>query len=187
MIMTTTRRTSLAARPRSRIVGVVGFAAARCRGLAGRDSASGTPVPFTLQPLLVVLAGHVLGPVAGAASMVLYLVAGAAGCRCSRRSARPASRASSDRRAAICSRIRRPRASRARSRGAFASLARTLLAGVAGIAVIYLGGVAQLALLTGSLDARGRARRHAVRRARSREGVRRRGDQSSARASRRAA
>ena len=39
----------------------------------------GTPVPFTLQPLIVVLAGLMLGPVAGATSMMLYLVAGAAG------------------------------------------------------------------------------------------------------------
>jgi len=39
----------------------------------------GTPVPITLQPLVVVLAGLMLGPVDGAAAMVLYLVAGAAG------------------------------------------------------------------------------------------------------------
>src|SRR2546423_10980860 len=38
-----------------------------------------TPVPITLQPLVVVLAGLMLGPAAGAASMVLYLAAGAAG------------------------------------------------------------------------------------------------------------
>ncbi len=36
-------------------------------------------MPITLQPLVVVLAGMWLGPVAGAASMVLYLLAGAAG------------------------------------------------------------------------------------------------------------
>jgi biotin transport system substrate-specific component len=39
----------------------------------------GTPVPFTLQPLVVVLAGLMLGPVAGATSMILYLLAGAVG------------------------------------------------------------------------------------------------------------
>jgi biotin transport system substrate-specific component len=37
-----------------------------------------TPVPITLQPMLVILAGMFLGPVAGAASMALYLAAGAA-------------------------------------------------------------------------------------------------------------
>jgi biotin transport system substrate-specific component len=39
----------------------------------------GTPVPITLQPLVVVLAGLWLGPVAGAASMMFYLALGAAG------------------------------------------------------------------------------------------------------------
>src|SRR5918992_4417689 len=39
----------------------------------------GTPVPITLQPLVVVLAGLVLGPATAAASMVMYLAAGAAG------------------------------------------------------------------------------------------------------------
>lgn len=39
----------------------------------------GTPVPVTLQPLIVVLAGLWLGPVAGAASMGVYLLAGALG------------------------------------------------------------------------------------------------------------
>src|SRR3954453_9213165 len=38
-----------------------------------------SPVPFTLQPLVVVLAGLMLGPVAGASSMILYLLAGAVG------------------------------------------------------------------------------------------------------------
>ena len=36
-------------------------------------------MPLTLQPMLVILAGMWLGPVAGAASMALYLAAGAAG------------------------------------------------------------------------------------------------------------
>jgi biotin transport system substrate-specific component len=39
----------------------------------------GTPVPFSLQPFVVVLAGLMLGPIAGAASMALYLAMGAAG------------------------------------------------------------------------------------------------------------
>ena len=45
-------------------------------------------------------------------------------------------------------------------------LAGRSLAGIAGIAVIYVGGITQLAVLGGSFDARGRARRPAVRRAR---------------------
>ncbi|MDQ3557294.1 MAG: biotin transporter BioY, partial [Gemmatimonadota bacterium] len=39
----------------------------------------GTPVPFTLQPLVVLLAGALLGARLGAASQTLYLLAGAAG------------------------------------------------------------------------------------------------------------
>src|SRR3954469_19357657 len=39
----------------------------------------GTPVPLTLQPLVVVLAGLVLGPLDAAVAMVAYLLAGAAG------------------------------------------------------------------------------------------------------------
>ncbi len=39
----------------------------------------GTPVPMTLQPLAVLLVGGLLGPRLGAASLVLYLALGAAG------------------------------------------------------------------------------------------------------------
>jgi biotin transport system substrate-specific component len=39
----------------------------------------GTPVPVTLQPMVVVLAGLMLGPVVGFASMVAYLALGAMG------------------------------------------------------------------------------------------------------------
>jgi biotin transport system substrate-specific component len=39
----------------------------------------GTPVPFTFQPLVVMLAGALLGARAGAASQMLYLTAGAVG------------------------------------------------------------------------------------------------------------
>src|SRR6059058_499896 len=39
----------------------------------------GTPVPLTLQPLVVVLTGLLLGPIDGAIAMIVYLVAGAIG------------------------------------------------------------------------------------------------------------
>ncbi len=39
----------------------------------------GTAVPFTFQPLVVLLGGALLGPRMGAASAILYLTAGAAG------------------------------------------------------------------------------------------------------------
>src|SRR4029077_20419480 len=64
---------------RVKIVGIVGFAIALAAASQVAIPLPFTPVPITLQPLVVVLAGLMLGPVAGAASMVLYLAAGAAG------------------------------------------------------------------------------------------------------------
>ena len=60
-------------------VGILGFAAALALASQIAVPLPGTPVPFTVQPLVVVLAGMWLGPAAGAASMVVYLVAGATG------------------------------------------------------------------------------------------------------------
>ena len=48
-------------------VGIVGFAAALALASQVPIPMPGTPVPITLQPLVVVLAGMWLGPVAGAA------------------------------------------------------------------------------------------------------------------------
>ena len=59
--------------------GVVGFAAAVAAASQVAVPLPFTPVPLTLQPMLVVLAGLWLGPRAGAASMALFLAAGAAG------------------------------------------------------------------------------------------------------------
>src|SRR5918996_842235 len=61
------------------IVGVVGFALALAAASQVAIPLPFTPVPITLQPMIVVLAGLMLGPVAGVASMVLYLAAGAVG------------------------------------------------------------------------------------------------------------
>jgi biotin transport system substrate-specific component len=76
----TTNTLAVARRP-SRVValGIVGFGVALALASQIAIPIPGTPVPITLQPLVVVLAGMWLGPVAGAASMVLYLLAGAAG------------------------------------------------------------------------------------------------------------
>ena len=147
--MTTLR--SAASLPRSRgltMFGVVGFAAAVAAASQIAIPLPGTPVPITLQPMLVILAGMLLGPVAGAASMVLYLSAGAAGLP-------------------VFTPIGAPGIARffgptggyliayplaAFVAGAIAARARSLptrwLAGVAGISVIYLGGIAQLSLLS---------------------------------------
>ncbi|HEX2190818.1 MAG TPA: biotin transporter BioY [Longimicrobiaceae bacterium] len=62
-----------------RAVGVAAFAAATAVGARLAIPLPGTPVPFTLQPLFVLLAGAVLGARLGAASQALYLAAGVAG------------------------------------------------------------------------------------------------------------
>ena len=61
------------------IAGIAGFSVALALASQVAIPLPFTPVPITLQPLVVVLAGLMLGPAAGAASMVLYLAAGAAG------------------------------------------------------------------------------------------------------------
>ena len=61
------------------IAGIAGFSIALALASQVAIPLPFTPVPITLQPLVVVLAGLMLGPAAGAASMVLYLAAGAAG------------------------------------------------------------------------------------------------------------
>jgi biotin transport system substrate-specific component len=70
---TATRSSAVAA------IGIIGFAAAVAAASQIAIPLPWTPVPVTLQPMLVILAGMWLGPRAGAASMVLYLAAGAAG------------------------------------------------------------------------------------------------------------
>ena len=60
-------------------IGVVAFAVMTALGAHVRIPLPWTPVPITLQPLFVSLAGATLGPVLGPASQGLYLAAGAAG------------------------------------------------------------------------------------------------------------
>jgi biotin transport system substrate-specific component len=64
---------------RTTALGVIGFAVALAAASQVAIPVPGTPVPMTMQPLVVALAGLWLGPAAGATSMALYLVAGAAG------------------------------------------------------------------------------------------------------------
>ena len=60
-------------------IGIVAFAVMTALGAYVRIPLPWTPVPITLQPLFVSLAGATLGPVLGPASQGLYLAAGAAG------------------------------------------------------------------------------------------------------------
>ena len=67
-------------RPRAvTVVGVIGFALALAAASQVAIPLPFTPVPITLQPMVVVLAGLWLGPVAAATSMALFIVAGAMG------------------------------------------------------------------------------------------------------------
>jgi biotin transport system substrate-specific component len=134
------------------IVGILGFAAALAAAAQVSIPLPGTPVPLTLQPFVVVLAGLWLGPVAGAASMTLYLLAGAAGLPVFSPMGAPGLARllgptggyllAYPVAAAVCGHL---------ARGG-ASFARRALAATAGMAVIYAGGLAQLAVLTGSLQ-----------------------------------
>lgn len=61
------------------VIGVVAFAALTAIGAKVSVLIPGTPVPFTFQPMVVLLAGALLGARLGAGSQALYLAAGIAG------------------------------------------------------------------------------------------------------------
>jgi biotin transport system substrate-specific component len=109
----------------------------------------GTPVPLTLQPLAVLLVGGLLGPGLGTASLILYLTLGAAGVPVFTPVGLPG-----------IARLVGPTGGylMAFPIAAFAvgtlardgrRLARLGVACLAGMALIYVGGLAQLLLLTG--------------------------------------
>jgi biotin transport system substrate-specific component len=75
----TSLTTSLRQAKPSTIGWTFGFAVAMAAAAQVSMPIPGTPVPFSLTPLVVVLAGLMLGPIAGAASMLIYLAAGATG------------------------------------------------------------------------------------------------------------
>lgn len=74
------RRAPAALSPAARAgLGVLAFAVLTAVGAKVAIPLPGTPVPFTFQPLVVLLAGAVLGARLGAASQAAYLAAGMAG------------------------------------------------------------------------------------------------------------
>jgi biotin transport system substrate-specific component len=137
---------------RTTALGVVGFAVALAAASQVAIPVPGTPVPMTLQPLVVALAGLWLGPVAGATSMVLYLTAGAAGLPVFAPMGAPG-----------FARLLGPTGGylwaypvaalaagllSSRRRGFFVRV----IAAAAAIALIHVGGFAQLLFLTGSAE-----------------------------------
>ena len=133
-------------------VGIVGFAVVLAAASQVAVPLPFTPVPLTLQPLVVVLAGLTLGPIAGALSMGLYLAAGAAGLPVFAPMGAPGIARFFGPTGGYL--IAYPAA--AFVAGALARRAPTLLgrwlAAVFGIAVIFIGGITQLAVLTGSVS-----------------------------------
>ncbi len=132
------------------VAGVVGFAVALAAASQVAIPLPGTPVPLTLQPMLVVLAGLWLGPRLAAASMVLYLTAGALGFPVFTPFGLPgAARLLGPTggyllaypAAALLTGVLATRMAGYRGR---------LAAALAGMTVLYAGGLAQLMLLTGS-------------------------------------
>lgn len=112
----------------------------------------GTPVPMTMQPLAVLLVGGALGASLGASSLVLYLLMGVAGLPVFAPFGGPGGIAS------IIGPsggylLAFPLAAAAAGRvaGEGTSTLRVAAGALAGTALIHLGGLAQLALLTGSV------------------------------------
>ncbi len=140
-------------RPRAlTVVGTLGFAAALAAASQVAIPLPNTPVPITLQPLVVVLAGLWLGPVAGAVGMMMYLAAGAAGLPVFAPMGAPG-----------LARLFGPTGGYllAYPVAAFvagslapttAGFGRRFAAAAAGMLAIYLGGFAQLGVLTGSVE-----------------------------------
>jgi len=143
--------------PRARtILGIVAFVLATTAGAHVAVPLPWTQVPMTLQPLFVILAGALLGPLAGASSMAAYVLLGAAGAPVFSMGraglpwlmgvtggyliAYPAA-------AYVVGRVLHHGSRREGDRGP--GRLQTLVGLSLGIAVIYIGGVSQLAILTG--------------------------------------
>jgi len=131
-------------------LGVTGFALALALASQVSVPLPGTPVPLTLQPMLVVLAGLMLGPRLGMLSVALWIAAGAAGLPVFTPGGAPG-----------IARLLGPTGGYLLAYPAAAFLAGFLaarfqgfggrLAGaLAGMLIVHAGGLAQLALLTGS-------------------------------------
>ena len=143
---------ALAARtPRTRALGILVAVGALALASQFALPIPGTPVPITLQPMLVVLAGLLLGPVDAAVAMVAYLAVGMTGLPVFSPIGAPG-----------FARLLGPTGGYLLAYAPAAALAGWLgagrrsfttraLAAMAGIAVLYAGGLAQLAVLSGSL------------------------------------
>jgi biotin transport system substrate-specific component len=134
-------------------LGVLGFAIAMAAAAQVAIPVPGTPVPVTLQPMVVVLAGLMLGPAYGGMSMLLYLAAGAAGLPVFAPVGAPGIARFLGPTGGYL--IAFPFAAYVAGWLAqrFTGLAGRWFAALAGMVVIFVGGISQLAVLSGSLGA----------------------------------
>jgi len=143
---------AIAARtPRTRALGILLATGALALASQFALPIPGTPVPLTLQPFVVVLAGLLLGPVDAAAAMVVYIVAGLAGLPVFAPMGAPGlARLLGPTGGYI---LAYPIAAAVAGRFGAGKVSYTTrsLAAMAGILVLYLGGLAQLAVITGNL------------------------------------
>ena len=141
----------------NRVVGVTLGAVLVAAAAQVSISLPGTPVPMTLQPMAVLLVGGLLGARLGALSMILYLAMGAAGLPVFTPTVPLVGMA----------RLFGPTGGyllaypiAAYAVGAIATdgrqWGRVALGALAGLVLIHLGGLAQLAILTGDLSAAAR-------------------------------
>ncbi|MBA3338170.1 MAG: biotin transporter BioY, partial [Geodermatophilaceae bacterium] len=143
---------ALAARtPRTRALGILLAVGVLALSAQFAMPIPGTPVPLTMQPFVVLLAGLLLGPVDGALAMLVYLAAGAAGLPVFAPIGAPG-----------ISRLLGPTGGYLLAYPVAAAVAGRLgagqcsfvtraLAAAAGILVLYAGGLAQLAVIQGSI------------------------------------
>lgn len=110
----------------------------------------GTPVPVTLQPLAVLVVGGLLGPGLGASSMVLYLVLGALGVPVFTPYGLPGLARLVGPTGGYLLAYPVAACAVGKLAGDGRRYGRLTVAVLCGLGVIHLGGLAQLAILTGS-------------------------------------
>ena len=133
------------------LLGTAGFVLALAASAQVAIPIPGTPVPVTLQPMVVVLSGLMLGPVLGFAAMVTYLVLGALGLPVFAPIGAPGVLRLLGPTGGYL--IAFPFAAFAAGYVAmkFPKFAGRWAGAMLGMVVIFVGGITQLALLTGSL------------------------------------
>lgn len=139
--------------PRTRALAIVVAAGALALSAQFALPMPGTPVPLTLQPLVVVLAGLLLGPATAASAMILYLAAGAAGLPVFAPIGAPGLARLLGPTGGYLLAYPLAAAVAGRLGAGQAAFTTRALSAMAGILVLYLGGLAQLAIITGSLAA----------------------------------